>query len=209
MKKIHVAILLFFIGLFTFSHSKSNKNSYDGLTRIIADTQGLEKISEFTTKFDTKSFGRAENIKLSSQAINEKEIKPGETFSFNNTVGATNKQNGYKKAKIFVKGKKQTGYGGGVCQVSSTLYNAVLSANLEVIERHSHSKKVYYVAEDKDAATSYGGIDFKFVNNKDYTIKIISYIYNDTVTVALYKIWFLLIIFNNFLHQEWSAGHSI
>ena len=188
MKKIFVAMIIFFIGLFAFSYNKSDKNPDDNLTDIVADTQDGEKISEFTTKFDKKSFGRAENIRLSANAINQKEIKPGETFSFNNTVGPTNKQNGYKKAKIFVKGKKQTGYGGGVCQVSSTLYNAVLAANLEVIERHSHSKKVYYVDQDKDAATSYGGIDFKFNNNKDYTIKIISYIYNDTVTVALYKI---------------------
>lgn len=186
MKKITIAILVFLFGLFIFSNKQINQNTTDNLVNTIADSEN--KISEFTTKFNKKSFGRAYNIKLSAKAIDEKEIKPGETFSFNNVVGPTTKESGYKMAQIFVKGKKEKGYGGGVCQVSSTLYNAVLKADLEVTERHSHSKKVYYVEEDKDAATSYGGIDFKFVNNKDYTIKINSYIYDDTITVALYKV---------------------
>lgn len=187
MKKYTVAIIIFLFGLFIFSSKRIDKNTNDNFVTTIADTQEKEKISEFTTKFNKKSFGRAENIRLAAKAIDEKEIKPGETFSYNNVVGPTTKENGYKMAQIFVKGKKKKGYGGGVCQVSSTLYNAVLGANLDVTERHSHSKKVYYVQEDKDAATAYGGIDFKFVNNKDYTIKINSYIYDDTITVALYK----------------------
>ena len=185
MKKRTIAIIIFLFAMFLFSNKQINQNPNDNFINTIADTD--KKIAEFTTKFNKKSFGRASNIKLSAKAIDEKEIMPGETFSFNNVVGPTTKENGYKMAQIFVKGKKKKGYGGGVCQVSSTLYNAVLGANLKVIERHSHSKKVYYVEDDKDAATSYGGIDFKFINDKDYTIKINSYIYDDTITVALYK----------------------
>jgi len=166
---------------------KSNKNNQDNLLNIRADIIEANKISEYTTKFNKKSFGRAENIRLASKAIDEKEILPGEIFSYNQTVGPTNKKNGYKLSEIFIKGKKSKGYGGGVCQVSSTLYNAVLDAGFEVTERHAHSKKVSYVPEDKDAATSYGGIDFKFINNKDFPVKINSYIYQDSVTVGLYK----------------------
>lgn len=187
MKKYTMAIFIFLLGLFVFSNKHITQNTSDNFVTTIADTKDKEKISEFTTKFNKKNFGRAENIRLSAKAIDEKEIMPGETFSYNNTVGPTNKKNGYKMAQIFVKGKKKKGYGGGVCQVSSTLYNAVLAADLEIAERHSHSKKVYYVDEDKDAATAYGSIDFKFVNNKDYTIKINSYIYDDAITIVLYK----------------------
>lgn len=182
MKKILVILMFFAI---SFALLNKNKNIPDSFVTTIADEN---KIAEFTTKFNKKSFGRAENIRLSAKAIDEKEILPGETFSYNNTVGPTTKENGYKMAHIFVKGQKKKGYGGGVCQVSSTLYNAALAANLEITECHSHSKKVYYVDEDKDAATSYGGIDLKFINNKDFPIRINSYIYNDTITVALYRI---------------------
>lgn len=191
-KKITIAILIFLFGLFLFSSKKITHNTNDNFIQTIADTEintdGLEKISEFATEFNKNSYGRAENIKLAASAINQKEIKPGETFSYNNTVGPTNKKNGYKKSEIFIKGRKSKGYGGGSCQVSSTLYNAVLGADLKVIERHSHSRKVGYVKKNKDAATSYGGIDFKFINNKDYVIKIISYIYDNKIVVALYKI---------------------
>lgn len=192
MKKITIAVIIFLFGLFLFSNKRITRKTKNNFIQTIADTeidpQGLEKISEFATQFDKNSHGRAENIRLAAKAINQKEIMPGETFSYNNTVGPTNKKNGYKKAEIFIKGRRSKGYGGGSCQVSSTLYNAVLGADLEVTERHSHSRKIYYVEQDKDAATSYGGIDFKFLNNKDYTIRIISYIYDDKVVVALYKI---------------------
>lgn len=88
-------------------------------------------------------------------------------------------------ARIFIKGKDSKGYGGGVCQTSSTLYNAVLNAGLEVVERHPHSKSVQYVEKDKDAATDYGGIDFKFKNSLNYPIKIVSIVENGTVKISI------------------------
>ena len=188
MKKITVAILIFLFGLFLFVDKKNHHDKNNFIETEATEFDGYEKISEFATEFNTKSFGRAENIKLSAKKINGKEILPGETFSYNKTVGPTNKKNGYKKAQIFIKGKKSKGYGGGSCQVSSTLYNAVLKANLKVTERHPHSLEVKYVEQDKDAATSYGGKDFKFVNDRDYKIKINSYVYENKIVVALYKV---------------------
>ena len=112
MKKYTVAIIIFLFGLFIFSSKRIDKNTNDNFVTTIADTQEKEKISEFTTKFNKKSFGRAENIRLAAKAIDEKEIKPGETFSYNNVVGPTTKENGYKMAQIFVKGKKKKGRAG-------------------------------------------------------------------------------------------------
>ena len=104
----------------------------------------------------------------------EQLLKNGETFSFCNTVGKATPDRGYKKADVFdSNGNVIKGYGGGNCQISSTLYNAVLKLDkLEVVERHEHSKKVYYVPEGKDAAVAYGSVDFKFKNDYDNDIKI-------------------------------------
>ena len=96
----------------------------------------------------------------------------GETFSFCDTVGKATPEDGYQKADIFDKdGNVTKGYGGGNCQISSTLYNAVLKIpSLTVIERHEHSSDVYYVPEGQDAAVSYGSVDFKFRNDNSYLI---------------------------------------
>ena len=144
-------------------------------------------LSEYSTSFKTDDKGRVNNITIAAKKLNNTVIKSNKVFSFNKTLGPTNKANGYKTSKIFKDGKTEEGVGGGVCQVSSTLFNAVETAGLEIIERHEHSKDVYYVPEGKDAATSYGGIDFKFKNNKNYSIKINSFVKDDKVTVKLIK----------------------
>jgi vancomycin resistance protein YoaR len=188
MKILHKVFIITIAVLFCSATILLNK-SHDNNTLVLdinANTD-KQKISEYTTKFNKNSPGRKENIRLAAKAINQKIIRPTEVFSFNDTVGPTNKENGYKLSYIFIKGKKKKGYGGGACQVSSTLYNALLGADLEVIERHSHTGDVFYVPANKDAATSYGSVDLKFKNNKDYSIEIISYIYQDTITVAIYK----------------------
>ncbi len=151
----------------------------------LASSESSETIGEYTTKFDSQKSARGKNIMRASKAIDEIIVNPGQEFSFNNAVGPTTKSNGFELARIFIKGEEKKGYGGGVCQVSSTLYNAVLQAGLEVTERHVHSKEVFYVPKDKDAATSHGGIDFKFVNNKDFPIKIQSYTVDNKVTTAI------------------------
>ena len=126
----------------------------------------------FSTSYKGGHKGRVHNIRHAAATIDGTVLQPGETFSYNNALGPTTKANGYKKARIFVRGKDAEGYGGGVCQVSSTLYNAAEIAGLEIIERHPHSKPVAYVEEGRDAATSYGGIDLRFQNTKDYAIRI-------------------------------------
>lgn len=133
-------------------------------------------LGEYTTKF-VEIYNRTENIKLACQALKNTLILSGEIFSFNDTVGPRDAEKGYLNAMIISGGKFVPGLGGGVCQVSSTLYNAVLLADLEVIERHPHSLQIDYVPPGKDAAVSYGLKDFKFKNNTpgilllDYEIK--------------------------------------
>ena len=142
-------------------------------------------LSTFSTEFKGATKGRKNNIMRACEAINEKTVAPGEVFSFNDNVGPTTKNKGFSLAKIFVKGKESEGYGGGVCQVSSTLYNAALEAGMEIVERHPHSKRVYYVEEGKDAATSYGAIDFKFKNTSAGPVKISSAVTGEKLTVNI------------------------
>lgn len=129
------------------------------------DLDASENLATYVTEFAGGSKGRIHNIQLAAEKVNGTTVEPGTVFSFNDTVGPTGKSSGFKKARIFVNGKDAEGYGGGVCQVSSTIYNAALAAGLEIVERHPHSKPVAYVPENKDAATSYGGKDFRFKNS--------------------------------------------
>jgi vancomycin resistance protein YoaR len=115
---------------------------------------------------------RAGNIRLAVSAINGKILLPGEVFSFNSTVGPRTKAGGYRDAYVYEYGKMVLGVGGGICQVSSTLYNAVLFADLQVIERNNHYFTISYVPLGRDAAVAYGSADFKFKNNTKYPIRI-------------------------------------
>ena len=97
---------------------------------------------------------------------------PGEIFSFNKVVGKRTVEDGYKDAKIYADGGVVDGLAGGICQISSTLYNTVLLANLEIVERRNHSYTTSYVAAGRDATVVYGAIDFQFKNSRSYPIKI-------------------------------------
>jgi len=149
-----------------------------------------EVISSFSTKVSQKDPDRQTNITLACNSLNGITIKAGEIFSFCNTLGPAKPEDGYKKADTFDgDGNTIQAYGGGKCQVSTTLYNAVLAVpTLTVVERHEHSGPVYYVPEDMDACVSYGSCDFKFANNNDFDIKL--YISNtpDSVDVSIVKI---------------------
>jgi vancomycin resistance protein VanW len=147
-------------------------------------------ISKYTTSFRGSSAGRVSNIKLAAKLINWKIIKPGQTFSYLSAVGNPNDpRKGWKKATVLVGGKHATGYGGGICQVSSTLYNAVLLGRFTVVERHAHSLSVGYVPRGRDATvTRSGGLDFKFKNNSKNSIRIETVIVGTTVTVKIFKI---------------------
>ncbi len=149
------------------------------------------EISSFSTKVYTPNDkARQNNIQITCSKLNETIVKPGETFSFCNTVGKATPEEGYQKADVFdSNGKVTKGYGGGNCQISSTLYNAVLALpNLSIIERHGHSKKVYYVPVGKDAAVAYGSIDFKFKNNYDYDIKIYASADTNNIYIKIVKL---------------------
>ena len=152
-------------------------------------TKKETEISNFSTKIYNKDEKRQNNIGIACRTVSTKEVQPGETFSFCSTVGKATAEKGYQEADIYVEGKKEQGIGGGMCQVSTTLYNAVLQVpELEVIERHQHSGNVPYIEKGKDAAISYGIYDLKFKNNTGDTIKIIMENTADNITAKLIKI---------------------
>lgn len=142
-------------------------------------------LASYSTTYSTAAVNRASNVALAASRIDGKIIKPGETFSYNETIGDTTLENGYKVAPVFENGKTSEGVGGGICQVSSTLYSAVLYADLKVVERRNHSLTVAYVPKGQDATVSYGAIDFKFANNTDYPIKVKASASGGKVTVAI------------------------
>lgn len=131
------------------------------------------EIATFSTVIGDNSPGRLTNIRITCGIINGTIINPNETFSFNEIVGKPTAERGYQEAKVIIDHKTETGIGGGNCQVSSTLYNAVLAVpSLTVTERSEHGKSVGYVPKGKDAAVSYGSLDFKFKNTTNNKIKI-------------------------------------
>ena len=148
-------------------------------------SSGGSILGEYTTKFTAEPKARNENISHAANSIKGTKVEPGEVFSYNETIGPTTEKNGYKRARIFIRGKKSFGYGGGVCQVSSTLYNAVAETDMKIVERHNHSLPVEYVPKGKDAATSYGGIDFKFKNTYSYPVVIDTKVSDDSLTVQI------------------------
>ena len=114
----------------------------------------------------------------------------GDTFSFCNTLGPSTAEKGYEKADVIINGKTEQALGGGNCQVSSTLYNAVLAVpDLEVVERHEHGKAVGYVPEGKDATVSYGSVDFKFKNNSSNDIKLYFSSDDENVTAKIVRLY--------------------
>lgn len=129
-------------------------------------------LGTFTTRYDATNKNRSNNISLATQKINGTVILPGETFSYNKTVGRRTVAAGFKEAGAYAGGKVIQEVGGGICQVSSTLYNAVVYANLEITERSNHCFESSYVAAGRDATVSWGTLDFKFKNNRQYPVKI-------------------------------------
>ena len=147
------------------------------------------EISKYTTTIYDTEETRIHNIKLAITKLDNATVEPDAEFSFNDTIGPMGENQGYQKATGFDgNGKKIKIYGGGMCQISSTLYNAVLIANLEVTERHPHSRRVYYVPQDKDASVAYGGADFKFKNTSGNKLKISATTDGHDVTVTIYKV---------------------
>jgi vancomycin resistance protein YoaR len=145
-------------------------------------------VSSFTTTLLDQHKNRIDNIRLASKKINNYILTPGRTFSFNNIVGKRGTQNGYKVAKILVDGEKDEDIGGGICQISSTIYQAAKKLKLEITERHTHSGDVHYIPIGEDAAVNYKDKDLKFVNTKTYSIQFKVIIKKGKLTVTILKI---------------------
>ena len=148
-----------------------------------------ELMGEYSTSYASSAAARKHNVELAAAAVNGKVVEPGEEFSFNVTVGVRSAKRGYLPAPVIINGEFTTGTGGGVCQVSTTLYNAVLLAELQVDERHNHSMIVNYVDPSMDAAIAESsGKDFVFTNNTEYPIYIEGYTSNKRITFTIYGV---------------------
>ena len=146
---------------------------------VTARTLSLKDISartallaSFSTRFDSSNAARSFNISLAARAVNGYVVQPGRTFSFNAAVGPRTAERGYKSAKIISEGRFAEGVGGGVCQVSTTLYNAAVLAGLKIVEYHPHSLAVSYVAPSRDAMVSGTYCDLKFANTSSFPVYI-------------------------------------
>ena len=169
---------------------------YDGV--IVAEGE-VSSVSPDSIKNNYKEIGsfmthttniavRNKNVSLAADAINGFILNPGEEFSYNGTVGQRTKEKGYGEAGAYFNGEVVQEIGGGVCQVSTTLYNAVFRAGLESTERTSHTFSPSYVTPGCDATVSWGGPDYKFVNNSDYPIGIKAHYENRKVYVSLFGV---------------------
>lgn len=176
---------------------QSNDNTNDKPATAVAkekkeatpQTTTEVQIATYTTTLYDKEQTRIDNINLAISKLNGVIIENGAEFSFNNTIGPMNEGNGFKKATGFdSNGKKIKISGGGICQISSTLYNCALIAGFDITERHPHSRRVYYVPKDKDATILYGSLDLKFVNNSGSKVRIDASATKSTVTITLVKI---------------------
>lgn len=172
-----IVISLIFVGMYNiFKTNNTLKNNkmpeiqidiYDEQNKDneINTTVEFTEIGKYTTEIYDKDKNRIYNIKHACEILDGHVIAPNQEFSFNSKMGNMGKAEGYKKAIGFdSNGNKIKVYGGGMCQISSTLYNAVLIADLKVTERHAHSRRVYYVPKNKDATVFAGGPDLKFIN---------------------------------------------
>lgn len=150
--------------------NETSENNNNPITPEQSQAQETPKteteIASFSTKIYSKDSERQNNVSITCSKLNDTIVENGKTFSFCDTVGKATSSEGYQKADVFKDGEKIKALGGGNCQVSTTLYNAVLKIpELKVTERHAHSNSVPYIKEGKDAAVSYGAYDLKFVNN--------------------------------------------
>ncbi len=146
-----------------------------------------KQIAQYVTYYNHNRKQRSHNIFLASEAINNHVVFPGETFSFNQVVGERTEEKGYLPAPEIVKGELIEGIGGGICQVSSTLYNAVDKIGVQMIERYSHSKHVPYVPKGRDATVSWYGPDFSFKNTLNQPLLIRSKTKEGKMIVEVYS----------------------
>lgn len=143
-------------------------------------------LGTYSTTFKTSQINRSINIKLATDSISNVLLMPGETFSFNKHTGKRSKENGYKSAPVIMEGEMEEDYGGGVCQVSSTLYNSVLYAGLEIVNVKNHTIPSSYVPKGRDATVADSGIDFLFKNNLKHPVYIKNYVSGNQIVCNIY-----------------------
>lgn len=157
---------------------------------VTTDQIGIEafpdKLASYSTNFSTSGYNRSNNIIQATKNVNGTVLMPGDVFSFNNVVGQRTIASGFLSAGAYSGGQVVNDVGGGICQVSSTIYNAALRANLEIVDRSNHQFLVGYVPIGTDATVSWGAPDFKFKNNRNYPIKIVATTSNKNVYVDIY-----------------------
>lgn len=146
-----------------------------------------KQIGSYVTYYNKRNKERSHNISLSAEALDNHVVFPGEIFSFNEVVGERTLEKGYLPAPVIVKGELYEGIGGGICQVSSTLFNAVDKAGVNIIQRYSHSRRVPYVPPGRDATVSWYGPDFTFKNIHNQPILIRAKAHEGQVYIAVYS----------------------
>ncbi len=144
----------------------------DARAADLATPAGRVVIGQCTTTLDDTQVGRRANVALAARVIDGVVVEPGAEFSFNRVVGERTTEAGYVDARVIVDGRNQPGLAGGICQVSSTLYNAALLAGMEITERHAHSRPVPYLPPGRDATVAYGSLDLRFTNPLDFPVTV-------------------------------------
>lgn len=144
------------------------------------------RLSGFSTSFNPSEVDRTKNLELATRFINGTVLMPGQTFSYNETVGERTAKRGFRNGAVFINNKVEEALGGGVCQVSTTLYRAVMSAGIKSVERHNHSLKTSYSDFGLDATVAWGYLDYKFKNTYDFPIYLEGYLTNNKVVFNVY-----------------------
>ena len=157
-------------------------------TNEIGEEAFPDLLGAFSTKYDETNVSRSKNLKIAMNKLNGVVVMPGEVFSYNTTLGKRTVEEGYQYANGFSGGGVVPMLGGGICQISSTLYNAVLYANLNIVERHNHMYQATYVDPGRDATVSYGTLDFKFENTRKYPIMIKTQCGSGTANIKIFGI---------------------
>lgn len=145
-----------------------------------------DKLGTYSTNYSASNVNRSHNVALAASKLDGYIMMPGQVFSYNDVVGERTAARGFRNAAVYTANGVENGIGGGICQVSSTLYNSVLYANLEIVSRTNHSYTVSYAPKGQDATVSMGAIDFKFKNNHENPIMLKAYVGGGVCTISVY-----------------------
>ena len=171
----------------------------------IEDFRGIDGVvASYSTPYKPWQRDRSHNLRIACRAINGTLIKPSEVFSYNKVVGPRLKKFGFRDALMFVNGEVEAGTGGGVCQVSTTMYNTALLADMKIVRRQHHSQPVHYAPVGRDATVAYPALDFRFKNTSDAPIYIMASVGKRTVNIT-----FLGKPINNRQVVVTTEGHKI